>query len=115
ERGVRGCRVRARARARARLRGDRRPARAGGRAGGIAARWRPRGLVNSGHRGVATDLHDSTFVAHPPAALPQRRPDGLDLEVGVEAGAAVLAADAGLLVAAERSGRVGHAPLVDVD
>src|SRR5215216_1703388 len=42
-------------------------------------------------------------------------PDGLRLEVGVEVGATLLAADARCLVAAEWGGRVAAAPGVDVD
>src|SRR5436190_9440618 len=49
-----------------------------------------------------------------PARL-ELHPDGLGLEVGVEVGAALLAADAGGLVAAEGGRRVAPAPGVDVD
>src|SRR3954452_25438749 len=48
------------------------------------------------------------------AAL-QLDPDRLGLEVGVQVGVALLAADARCLVAAERGCRVAAAPGVDVD
>ena len=88
---------------------------------GVLRRGQPRARLRRLARRAGVSNRQAVARKHravpgaPRGSAAQVRPDRLVLEVGLQALAAVLAADARRLEAAERRGRVGRAPGVDVD